>query len=84
MLAKVWARQKIEDLMQQSFYAGSPEVEEVVTRTGARLQTDEPVHELRGGRFREAGRGTRAGQAAAPNAGAGAAAGRHSLGGLLR
>jgi Ca-activated chloride channel family protein len=31
VLAKVWARQKIEDLMQQSFYAGSPEVEEVVT-----------------------------------------------------
>src|SRR4029079_19452164 len=31
VLAKVWARQKIEDLMQQSFYMGSPEGEEVVT-----------------------------------------------------
>jgi Ca-activated chloride channel homolog len=31
VLAKVWARQKIEDLMQQSFYAGSPAVEESVT-----------------------------------------------------
>jgi hypothetical protein len=31
VLAKVWARKKIEDLMQQSFYMGSPEVEEVVT-----------------------------------------------------
>jgi hypothetical protein len=31
VLAKVWARKKIEDLMQQSYYAGSPEVEEVVT-----------------------------------------------------
>ena len=31
VLAKVWARNKIEDLMQQTFYAGSPEVEEVVT-----------------------------------------------------
>jgi hypothetical protein len=30
-LAKVWARQKIEDLMQQSFYQGSPAVEEEVT-----------------------------------------------------
>ncbi len=31
VLAKVWARQKIEDLMQQTFYAGSPAVEEMVT-----------------------------------------------------
>ncbi|MCX5675969.1 MAG: VIT domain-containing protein [Planctomycetota bacterium] len=31
VLAKVWARNKIEDLMQQTFYAGSPEVEDVVT-----------------------------------------------------
>ena len=31
VLAKVWARQKIEDLMQQSFYGGSPAVEEMVT-----------------------------------------------------
>jgi Ca-activated chloride channel family protein len=30
-LSRVWARQKIEDLMQQTFYAGSPEVEEAVT-----------------------------------------------------
>jgi Ca-activated chloride channel family protein len=30
-LAKVWARQKIEDLMQQTFYQGSPAVEEMVT-----------------------------------------------------
>ncbi len=31
VLAKVWARQKIEDLMQQTFYQGSPAVEEEVT-----------------------------------------------------
>ncbi len=31
VLAKVWARNKIEDLMQQTFYAGSPEVEDIVT-----------------------------------------------------
>jgi Ca-activated chloride channel family protein len=31
VLAKVWARQKIEDLMQQTFYQGSPAVEEMVT-----------------------------------------------------
>jgi hypothetical protein len=31
VIAKVWARNKIEDLMQQTFYAGSPEVEEAVT-----------------------------------------------------
>jgi len=31
VLARVWARHKIEDLMQQTFYAGSPEVEEAVT-----------------------------------------------------
>jgi len=31
VLAKVWARNKIEDLMQQTYYAGSPEVEELVT-----------------------------------------------------
>jgi Ca-activated chloride channel homolog len=30
-LAKVWARQKIEDLMQQTYYQGSPAVEEMVT-----------------------------------------------------
>lgn len=31
VLAKVWARQKIEDLMQQTYYQGSPAVEEMVT-----------------------------------------------------
>lgn len=31
VLAKVWARKKIEDLMQQTYYAGSPAVEEEVT-----------------------------------------------------
>jgi hypothetical protein len=31
MLAKVWARKKIEDLMQQTYYFGSPAVEEEVT-----------------------------------------------------
>ena len=31
VLAKVWARYKIEDLMQQTYYEGSPEVEELVT-----------------------------------------------------
>ncbi len=31
VLAKVWARQKIEDLMQQDFYQDSPAVEETVT-----------------------------------------------------
>jgi len=31
VLAKVWARNKIEDLMQQTYYAGSPAVEETVT-----------------------------------------------------
>jgi Ca-activated chloride channel homolog len=31
VLSKVWARQKIEDLMQSTYYAGSPAVEEVVT-----------------------------------------------------
>ncbi len=31
VLAKVWARQKIEDLMQQDFYQDSPPVEETVT-----------------------------------------------------
>lgn len=30
-LAKIWARRKIEDLMQQTFYQGSPAVEEEVT-----------------------------------------------------
>ncbi|HZN32431.1 MAG TPA: VIT domain-containing protein, partial [Pirellulaceae bacterium] len=30
-LAKVWARQKIEDLMHQTYYQGSPAVEESVT-----------------------------------------------------
>jgi Ca-activated chloride channel family protein len=30
-LAKVWARKKIEDLMQQTYYQGSPAVEEEVT-----------------------------------------------------
>ncbi len=31
VLAKVWARQKIEDLMHQTYYQGSPAVEEEVT-----------------------------------------------------
>jgi Ca-activated chloride channel family protein len=31
VLAKVWARQKVEDLMQQTYYQGSPAVEEMVT-----------------------------------------------------
>jgi Ca-activated chloride channel family protein len=31
VLAKVWARQKIEDLMQQDFYQDSPAIEETVT-----------------------------------------------------
>jgi Ca-activated chloride channel family protein len=31
VLAKVWARQKIEDLMQQTYYHGSPAIEEMVT-----------------------------------------------------
>lgn len=31
VLAKVWARKKIEDLMQQTYYVGSPAVEEEVT-----------------------------------------------------
>jgi len=31
VLAKVWARKKIEDLMQQTYYMGSPPVEEEVT-----------------------------------------------------
>ena len=31
VLAKVWARHKIEELMHQTFYAGSPQVEETVT-----------------------------------------------------
>ncbi|HUE69960.1 MAG TPA: VWA domain-containing protein, partial [Pirellulaceae bacterium] len=31
VLAKVWSRQRIEDLMQQSYYHGSPAVEEMVT-----------------------------------------------------
>ena len=31
VLAKVWARNKIEDLMQQTYYAGSPAIEETVT-----------------------------------------------------
>ncbi len=31
VLAKVWARQKIEDLMHQTYYAGSEAVEEMVT-----------------------------------------------------
>lgn len=31
VLAKVWARKKIEDLMQQTYYYGSPAVEETVT-----------------------------------------------------
>jgi len=32
VLAKVWARQKIEELMHTTFYAGSPEVEDAVTQ----------------------------------------------------
>jgi len=32
VLAKVWARRKIEELMHTTFYAGSPEVEEAVTQ----------------------------------------------------
>jgi len=32
VLAKVWARQKIEELMHTTYYAGSPEVEEAVTQ----------------------------------------------------
>ncbi len=32
VLAKVWARNKIEDLMQQTYYQGSPEVEDAVTQ----------------------------------------------------
>jgi len=31
VLAKVWARHKIEELMHQTYYAGSPEVEQAVT-----------------------------------------------------
>ena len=31
VLEKVWARQKIEDLMHQTYYVGSPEVEDAVT-----------------------------------------------------
>jgi Ca-activated chloride channel family protein len=31
VLAKVWARQKIEDLMHQTYYQGSPAIEEMVT-----------------------------------------------------
>ncbi len=32
VLEKVWARRKIEDLMHQTYYQGSPEVEETVTQ----------------------------------------------------
>ena len=32
VLAKVWARHKIEELMHTTYYAGSPEVEEAVTQ----------------------------------------------------
>ena len=32
VLAKVWARRKIEELMHTTFYAGSPEVEDAVTQ----------------------------------------------------
>ncbi|MFO8013550.1 MAG: VIT domain-containing protein [Phycisphaerae bacterium] len=32
VLAKVWARRKIEELMHTTFYAGSPEVKEAVTQ----------------------------------------------------
>ncbi|HUW56709.1 MAG TPA: VIT domain-containing protein [Planctomycetota bacterium] len=32
VLEKVWARNKIEDLMHQTYYQGSPEVEEAVTQ----------------------------------------------------
>jgi Ca-activated chloride channel family protein len=32
VLAKVWARRKIEELMHTTYYAGSPEVEEAVTQ----------------------------------------------------
>ena len=32
VLAKVWARQKIEELMHTTYYGGSPEVEEAVTQ----------------------------------------------------
>ena len=31
VLAKVWARKNIEDLMQQTYYMGSPAIEEAVT-----------------------------------------------------
>ena len=31
VLAKVWARQKVEDLMHQTYYQGSPAIEEMVT-----------------------------------------------------
>ena len=85
VLAKVWARQKIEDLMQQTYYQGSPAVEEMVTAHRARLQADEPVHELRGGRCSKRGRPvSRAGHAAAADARARAAAGRNAVGRLLR
>jgi len=38
VLRKVWARRKIEDLMQQTYYAGSPAVEEEVTRMALSFQ----------------------------------------------
>ena len=49
VLAKVWARKKIEELMQQTYYMGSPAVEEEVTAMAPGLPADEPVHEFRGG-----------------------------------
>ena len=58
VLANVWARQKIEDLMQQSFYQGSPAVEEEVTQLALDYRLDESLHELRGGRQRPADHGS--------------------------
>ena len=58
VLAKVWARQKIESLMQSSYYQGSPAVEEEVTALGLGLPVDEPVHQLRRGRRRRGGPAT--------------------------
>ena len=83
VLAKVWARQKIEDLMQQTFYQGSPAVEEMVTgialdyRLMSQYTSFVAVDDKQGP-------DGRAGQTAAADAGARAAAGRDALGRLLR
>ena len=84
VLAKVWAREKIEDLMQSTYYGGSPAVEEEVTALALQYRLMSQYTSFVAVDAEKAGEIEAAGHAAAADVGAAAAAGRDAVRGLLR